>query len=52
MRSLLRTPVLATWVLVACWGSSGCSTDTGGEPGRISPPMGKMDTSKLGGPMD
>jgi hypothetical protein len=52
MRSLLRSTVLAASALVACWGITGCSSDTDSDAGKMGGPMGKMETGKMGGPMD
>ena len=52
MRSFLRSTVLAASALVACWGISGCSTETDSETGKMAKPMDNMDTGKMGGPMD
>jgi hypothetical protein len=52
MRSLLRSVVLAASALVACWGISGCSTDTESDTGKMAGPMDKMETGKMAGPMD
>ena len=45
MRSLIRPGFLAVSVVVACGGLSGCSNEA-------ENPSGKMDTGKMGGPMD
>jgi hypothetical protein len=42
-----------TWIdLDAWWGIPGCSSQTESDAGKISGPMGKMDTGKMGGSMD
>jgi hypothetical protein len=51
MRSLPSSGFLFASVLVACWGTSGCS----GDDATVAPasaPAGKMDTGKMGEAMD
>ena len=52
MHTSLRSTVLATSALLACWGISGCSTEMDSQTGKMAKPMDKMDTGKMGGAMD
>ena len=53
MRDWLRSTILASSVLVVCWGVPGCSTDIESDKGKMGgPSMDKMDTGKMSGPMD
>ena len=38
--------------LVACWGISGCSSDTTSDAGKMGGSMDKMDPGKVGGAID